>query len=353
MKAYVLHGRGNAAWTDVPVPSLGQYDALVRPTAVATCTTDVHLIETAGLPAAVGKAIGHEAVGIVEEVGERVKDFAPGDRVIIPSAGSDWRHPRAQRGEAKYHQNNNPYLSDDPDTAGSFSELVRAVDADLTLSHIPAGVTDEQAVMVPDMVATGFTGAERMEIQFGETVLVMGIGPVGLMGVAGAALRGAGRIIAVGSRPNTVELATRYGATDIVDYTHGDTLEQVLALTGGEPVDSVLIASGGQVSEVFETAMRAVKFGGHVACVSLFFDDAAVSIPMDVWAYGGMEKFLTGVLIQDGRDFFERLLVLIDNGKVDPSPLVTHVLEGWDQLEDALDLMRSRDETVIKPVIRV
>jgi threonine dehydrogenase-like Zn-dependent dehydrogenase len=218
MKAYVLHGRGNAAWTDVPVPSLGQYDALVRPTAVATCTTDVHLIETAGLPAAVGKAIGHEAVGIVEEVGARVKDFKPGDRVIIPSAGSDWRHPRAQRGEAKYHQNNNPYLSDDPDTAGSFSELARAIDADQTLSHIPEGVTDEQAVMVPDMVATGFTGAERMEIQFGETVLVMGIGPVGLMGVAGAALRGAGRIIAVGSRPNTVELAKRYGATDIVDY---------------------------------------------------------------------------------------------------------------------------------------
>ena len=353
MRAYVLHGKGNAAWAEVPVPSLGQYDALVRPTTVATCTTDVHLIETAGLPAAVGKAIGHEAVGIVEEVGERVKDFKPGDRVIIPSAGSDWRHPRAQRGEAKYHQNNNPYLSDDPDTAGSFSELVRAVDADLTLSHIPGGVTDEQAVMVPDMVATGFTGAERMEIQFGETVLVMGIGPVGLMGVAAAALRGAARIIAVGSRPNTAKLAKRYGATDIVDYTHGDVLEQVMALTGGQPVDSVLIASGGQVSEVFETAMRAVKFGGHVACVSLFFDDEAVTIPMDVWAFGGMEKFLTGVLIQDGRDFFERLLALIDNGKVDPAPLVTHVLEGWDELEDALDLMRSRDETVIKPVIRV
>jgi threonine dehydrogenase-like Zn-dependent dehydrogenase len=351
MRAYVLHGKGQAAWTEVPVPTLGPYDALVRPTAVATCTTDVHLIETAAFPAAVGKAIGHEAVGIVEEAGELVRDFKPGERVIIPSAGSDWRHPRAQRGEAKYYQNNNPYLSADPNTAGSFSELVRAVDADLTLSHIPDGVTDIQAVMVPDMTATGFTGAARMEIQFGETVLVMGIGPVGLMGVAGAALKGAGRIIAVGSRPNTVELARRYGATDIVDYKRGDVLDQVMALTGGQPVDSVLIASGGHATDVFTTAMRAVKFGGHVACVSLFFDDEAVSIPMEVWAYGGMEKFLTGVLINDGRDFFERLLLLIANQKLDPAPLVTHVLEGWDKLEDGLDLMRSADQTVIKPVI--
>jgi threonine dehydrogenase-like Zn-dependent dehydrogenase len=353
MKAYVLHGKGDAAWTEVPAPTMGPYDALVRPTVVATCTTDVHLIETAGLPAAIGKALGHEAVGVVEEVGELVKDFKPGERVIIPSAGSDWRHPRAQRGEAKYHQNNNPYLSDDPNTAGSFSELVRAWDADMTLSHIPDGVTDAQAVMVPDMVATGLTGAERMQIQFGETVLVMGIGPVGLMGVAGAALRGAGRIIAVGSRANTMELAKNYGATDIVDYTQGDVLEQVMTLTGGEAVDSVLIASAGQASDIFTTAMRAVKFGGHVACVSLFFDDEAVSIPLDVWAFGGMEKFLTGVLIQDGRDFFERILVLIDKGKLDPSPLVSHVLEGWDKLEDALELMRSREESVIKPVIAV
>jgi threonine dehydrogenase-like Zn-dependent dehydrogenase len=173
MRGYVLEGKGQAAWNEVPVPAIGPYDALVRPTTVTTCTTDVHLIATAAWPAAVGKVIGHEAVGIVERVGELVKDFKPGDRVIIPSAGSDWRHPRAQRGEAKYHQSNNPYFSDDPTKGGTFSELVRAIDADSRLAHIPDAVTDIQAVMVPDMVATGFTGAERLEVQFGETVLVI------------------------------------------------------------------------------------------------------------------------------------------------------------------------------------
>ena len=97
--------------------------------------------------------------------------------------------------------------------------------------------------MVDDMVATGFTDVERMEIQFGEVVVVIGIGPVGLMGVAGAALRGAGRIIAVGSRPDTVTLARQYGATDIVDYKKGSIIDRLLTLTGGQPVDSVLIAS--------------------------------------------------------------------------------------------------------------
>ncbi len=108
MRGFVLHEKGRASWSDVPVPPLGPYDALVRPTAVATCTTDVHLIATAGFPAAVGKPIGHEAVGIVKDVGDLVRDFHPGDRVIIPAGGTDWRTPHAQRGEAKYYQNTTP-----------------------------------------------------------------------------------------------------------------------------------------------------------------------------------------------------------------------------------------------------
>ena len=353
MKGYVLQSKGKAAWQDVPVPEIGPYDALIRPTAVATCTTDIHLIKAAAWPKAIGKVIGHEGVGVVEKVGSMVKDFKPGDRVVMPSAGSDFHHYRAQRGEAKYHQDLNAYFSDDPTIGGVFSELIKAVDADNRLARIPEGVTDIQAVMVPDMLITGFTGVERMHIRFGENVLIMGVGPVGLMGVAAAALRGAGRIIAVGSRPCTLELARQYGATDIIDYKKGDILQQVMTLTGGEPVDSVLIACGGRASEVFTTAMRAVKFGGHVACVSLFFDDETVTLPMNVWEYGDMEKYLTGVLPQDGRDFFERLLLLVANGRVNPAPLVTHVLHGWDKLDEGLELMGSHNPEVIKVVITI
>jgi threonine dehydrogenase-like Zn-dependent dehydrogenase len=353
MKGYVLQAKGQANWQEVPVPEIGPYDALVRPTAVATCTTDVHLIETLSLPNAQGKVIGHEAVGVVESVGDLVTDFAPGDRVVLPAGLADWRHPRAQRGEAKFHQSKSPYFSDDPGNQGWFSEFVNCYEADSNLAHIPDSVTDVQAVSVDDMAATGFTGVERMEIQFGETVVIMGVGPVGLMGVAGAALRGAGRIIAVGSRPGTMALAEHYGATDLVDYKRGDVHDQVMALTRGEQVDSVLVASGGSASDQISTAMQMTKFGGHVSVVSGFFDDETVTIPMAVWNYGVMEKFLTAAQATQGRDYMERLLLLIENGKLDTAPLATHVLHGWDAVGDSLELMRSRDQSVIKPVVIV
>lgn len=351
MRGYVLQEKGRADWQEVPVPEIGPYDALVRPTAVATCTTDVHLIDALSLPGALGKVIGHEAVGVVHEVGGLVTDFAVGDRVLLPAGLADWRHPRAQRGEGKYHQSRSPYFSDDPRNGGWFSELVACFDADSNLAHIPDGVTDVQAVAVDDMAATGFTGVERMNIQFGEVVVIMGVGPVGLMGVAGAALRGAGRIIAVGSRPATMDLARTYGATDLVDYKAGDVYDQIMALTSGEPVDSVLVASGGNASDQISTAMRLTKFGGHVSVVSGFFDDESVTLPLEVWNYGVMEKFLTAAQANQGRDWMERLLLMIANGKFDTAPMISHVLHGWDALGDSLELMRSRDQSVVKPVV--
>jgi threonine dehydrogenase-like Zn-dependent dehydrogenase len=351
MRGYVLQEKGRADWLDVPVPEIGPYDAIVRPTAVATCTTDVHLIDTLSLPNALGKVIGHEAVGVVDRVGELVTDFAPGDRVSLPAGLADWRHPRAQRGEGKFHQSRSPYFSDDPANAGWFSELVACFEADSNLAHIPDEVTDVQAISVADMAATGFTGVERMEIQFGETVVILGVGPVGLMGVAAAALRGAARIIAVGSRANTLHLAEQYGATDVIDYKANDVEAQVLELTGGQQVDSVLVASGGDASDQMSTALRLIKFGGHVAVVSGFFDNETVTIPMEVWNYGVMEKYLTAAQANQGRDYMERLLQLVAHGKLDTAPLASHVLHGWDQVGVSLELMRSRDQSVVKPVV--
>ncbi|MET7844491.1 alcohol dehydrogenase catalytic domain-containing protein [Streptomyces sp. NPDC005356] len=108
MKGYVIQEKGRADWHGVPVPEIGPYDALVRPTTVAACTTDVHLIDSLSLPNALGKVIGHEAVGLVERVGDQVTDFAPGDRVVLPAGLADWRHPGAQRGEGKFHQSKSP-----------------------------------------------------------------------------------------------------------------------------------------------------------------------------------------------------------------------------------------------------
>ena len=147
------------------------------------------------------------------------------------------------------------------------------------------------------------------------------------------------------------------GVTDVqavsVDDMRAMSTIRSSTLTGDEHVDSVLVASGGEASEQISTAMRLTKFGGHVSCVSAFFDDGTVTIPMDVWNYGVMEKFLTASQANQGRDYMERLLLLIANGKLDTEPLATHVLHGWEKVADNLELMRSRDQTVIKPVVIV
>lgn len=352
MKAYVLNGKNDAGWKDIPVPEIGPYDALVRVTAVATCTTDVHQIQTAALPTLIGKALGHEAVGVVERVGGEVRDFKAGDRVVIPVAWSDFRHPKAQRGEAKFYQTNSPYFSE-TGLNGHFAEFSKCVDADMNLALIPDGVSDVEAVMLPDMAGTALAGVQKMAIEYGDTVVVLGIGPVGLMGVAGSALKGAGRIIAVGGRPKTKELALHYGATDIIDYRDGDVFEQIMELTGGNEVDSVLIASGGDASEQYSLGLRLVKWGGNVSNIAGFFADETITIPHELLYFGVNDKSFHTTLVQDGREFMERMLTLVRFGKLDTKPLATPILHGWESLEHGLELMAGRDPEVIKPVVLI
>lgn len=133
----------------------------------------------------------------------------------------------------------------------------------MNLAVVPNGVSIKAAGLVGDMVTTGFSGVEGANIQFGDTVVVIGIGPVGLMSVAGAAIRGAGRLIAVGHRELTKELAKKYGATDVVDYKDGDIVAQIMELTNNEKVDRVIIAGG--TESTINDAYRMVKCGGNIS----------------------------------------------------------------------------------------
>ena len=149
---------------------------------------------------------------------------------------------------------------------GVFSEYFHVNDADGNLALLPSNITPVDACMLSDMVPTGFHGVELADIQFGDSVLVIGIGPVGLMSVAGANMRGASRIIAVGTRPVCVEAARGYGATDFISYKNGSIEDQVLAMTDGKGVDKVVIAGGG--CETFESAIKCLKPGGKIGNVN-------------------------------------------------------------------------------------
>lgn len=217
------------------------------------------------------------------------------------------------------------------------------------MAHLPKEINVVDACMLSDMVPTGFHGVELADVQFGDVVLVIGIGPVGLMAVAGANMRGAARIIAVGSRLVCVEAAKKYGASDIINYKNGPIEDQVMRLTDGKGVDRVIIAGG--TVDTFASAVKALKPGGKIGSVNYLGSGDSIRIPRVEWGVGMGHKAIVGGLMPGGRLRMEKLGALVAAGKLDVSLLSTHVYEGWDKLPGALQLMKDKPADVIKPVV--
>jgi isopropanol dehydrogenase (NADP+) len=200
MKGFAMKKIGEVGWIEKERPACGPNDAICRPLALAPCTSDIHTVFEGAIGDRHNMILGHEALGIVDEVGSEVRDFKPGDRVIVPAITPDWGEEAEQRGFPS--QTTGPCggwkFSNFKD--GVFAEYFHVNQADANLALLPEGMSLEAAVMIPDMLSTGFMGAENANIPIGGTVAVLGIGPVGLCGIAGAKLRGAGRIFAVGTR---------------------------------------------------------------------------------------------------------------------------------------------------------
>jgi threonine dehydrogenase-like Zn-dependent dehydrogenase len=309
MKGYVLKSIGKAAWRDdLPKPVAGPGEVVIKPVIVAPCTTDVHILETMAFPLLKDKPMGHEMCGVVHEVGQGVKDFKTGDRVAVSSMVPNWQVPMAQDGYDKYNLFI-PYTNPDPRITGSFVEYFLMMDADMNLAHIPDSVTWEQAVVLTDMATTAFEGAEYLNIKYGDTVVVYGIGPVGLMAVCAAVLKGAGRIFGIGSRQVCFELAKEYGATDLINYQDGDVVKQIIE-KNGRPVESVIVCGGSGASALAD-AVKMVRPGGYVSNVAAFMHDAEFVLSNDAWGYGTLDVSIRTVGARGGRAFMERLLALV------------------------------------------
>ena len=281
----------------------------------------------------------------------RGKDFQPGDRVLVPAITPDWSSLEAQAGYAMHSGGMLAGWKFSNIKDGVFAEYFHVNDADGNLAHLPEGMDILEACMLSDMVPTGFHGAELADVQFGDTVLVVGIGPVGLMSVAGAALRGAARILAVGTRPVCVEAARRYGASDFISYKDGPIDEQVLELTGGKGVDCAIIAGGD--ADTFIPVIKALKPGGNIGNVNYLGSGEYVRLPRAEWGVGMGHKQINGGLMPGGRLRMEKLAALMTNGRLDVKPLITHVYDGWDALPQALRLMKDKPRDLIKPVVRL
>jgi threonine dehydrogenase-like Zn-dependent dehydrogenase len=232
---------------------------------------------------------------------------------------------------------------------GNMAEYFVVPAAAANLTPIPDGVRDDQAVYTCDMLSTGFMGAEHAYLELGETVAIFAQGPVGLCATIGASLKGAGQIIAVESRPERQALAKRFGADVIVDFTKGDPVEQIMDLTGGQGVDAAIEAFG--FPQTFEACVRVTKAGGRVSNIGYHGENPApLPLPLDAIGLGMNDKAVHTGLCPGGSERMTRLLRLLQSGKVDPTPMTTHRF-GFDEVERAFDLMTSKEDGIIKPLI--
>jgi isopropanol dehydrogenase (NADP+) len=347
MRAFVMKGIGKVGFADKPIPTPGPTDAIVKTTKALICTSDVHTVNGAIGPRE-NLTLGHEAVGRVHQVGTAVKRFKPGDHVLVGAITPEWGDAASQAGRSSQSGGALGGWKFANIKDGVFAEYFHVNEADANMAHIPAAVADDSAVYCCDMISTGLMAAENANIPPGGTVAVFALGPVGLMAVAGARMLGAGLIIGVDSVPRRLELARSYGADVTVDFEKEDAVARIMDLTGGEGVDSAVEALGGDLS--FQNAIRVTKPGATISNAGYHGKGEFVHIPRMEWGVGMAEKTIRTGLCPGGRLRMERLLRLLQGGRVDPTRLTTHTLR-FDELERAFEMMERKLDGIIKPLI--
>ncbi len=347
MRAVVVKKDEQIGVEDVPEPSLKESsDVLVRVTLAAICGSDVH-IKHGRIPGIEpGTILGHEFVGIVQEVGAGVQRFQVGDRVVSPPAASCGTCAACRSGVLQNCPESSmygggPFMSP-MGLDGVQTQLVRVPHADFVLTPIPAAVPDEQAVLVGDMFNTGYHAAHEARIGVADTVAVSGCGPVGLCAVLSARQFGPSRVFAIDLFDNRLALAERYGATPI-DLRQGDPVEQIRAATGGEGVDVVLEASGN--TGAFLDATRMIKKYGTISCVGLF--GGPVEFPLQELIFRGIKVVMgLGNVVH-----IPTLMKLVEHGRVDLSPIGTHTFP-LESATEAYELFENHKDQCLKVFLK-
>jgi alcohol dehydrogenase len=337
MRAVVYHGPGQKAWEEVPKPVvIDDTDAIVRVDAVTICGTDLHILK-GDVPAVTdGRILGHEAVGTVESVGTGVKNVTVGDRVLVSciTACGACRYCR----EGSYGQclgGGGWILGHKID--GTQAEYVRVPFADTSTYAVPAGVTDEQILMLADILPTGYeVGVLNGQVRPGDVVAVVGAGPIGLSAMMGARLFSPAHVVAIDLADSRLEAAKQFGADVTINNSREDALAIVRDLTDGLGADVAIEAVG--VPATFELAAALARPGGHIANIGVHGEPATLHLE-DLW--------IRNVTITTGLvDTYSTptLLKLAQGHTVDADKFVTHHFT-LDQFEEAYDVFARAAET--------
>jgi isopropanol dehydrogenase (NADP+) len=347
MKAFVMKRIGEVGLMEKPVPEPGPNDAVVRTTKALICTSDTHTV-AGGIGERTNLTLGHEAVGVVAKVGREVRGFKEGDRVAVGAITPCFKCGNCVNGNTSQCMEMLGGWKFANVKDGVFASYFHVNDAEANLAHIPESVPDDKAVYCADMLSTGFMGAENADIPMGGTVAIFAQGPVGLMCTVGARLQGAGLVITVASEPKRIELSKHFGADMVLNYKEIDVVEEIRRLTDGQGVDSSIEAHGSQTT--FENCIKVTRAGGTVSITGYFGEGEYVKIPRLAWGVGMSDMTIRAGLCPGGRVRMERLLRLLETGRVDPTPMTTHRF-GFDQVERAFTMMKTKEEGIIKPLI--
>ena len=345
MKAFVFLGPGKKSLEDRPIPDLAAPgDAIVKITKTTICGTDLHILKGDVPTCAPGRILGHEGVGIVEKVGAGVSAFRPDDRVLISCISACGKCENCRRGMYSHCVSGGWILGNTID--GTQAEYVRIPHADTSLYAIPNGADEEALVMLSDILPTGFEcGVLNGKVKPGDTVAIVGSGPIGLAALLTAQFYSPAEIIMIDLDDNRLEVAKRFGATSTINGADGKAAEKVLSLTGGRGVDCAIEAVG--VPASFVLCEDIVAPGGTIANIGVH----GVKVDLHLERLWSQNITITTRLVDTATT--PMLLKTVQSRKIDPTKLITHRFK-LAHILDAYDTFgRAAETQALKVIIEV
>jgi len=346
MKSTVFENKGHIALTEKRVPKPGYNEALVRITLTTICGTDLHIVR-GEYPVAPGLTIGHEPVGVIEELGPGLSGYARGDRVLIGAItpcgqcefclSGKWSQCGGRLGGWKFGNT----------IDGCQAEYVLVPNAQANLARIPSSLADEDVVLLADIASTGLSASETANVQLGDIVAVFAQGPIGLCATAGARLKGASLIIGIDSDPARLRMAKQMGANEAIDSSAKDPVKEIMRITNNRGVDVAIEALG--LQQTFESCLRVLRPGGKLSSLGVY--SGKLEVPLDAFAAGIGDIQILTTLCPGGKERMRRLMSLVETGRLNLRPLLTHDF-SLDEITKAYDVFGNRRDGVLKVAIR-
>ncbi len=350
MRANVFRAPNEFSIEEVGRPRPGPGEALIRVTLTTICGTDVHIVK-GEYPVRPGLVLGHEPVGVIEELGSGITGYDVGDRVLVGAITPCGQCHACLSGHLSQCGHGSGYeaiggwrFGNTIDGAQAEYLLVPSAQANLAL--IPDDVTDEQVVLLADIASTGFAGAESGGVRIGDTVVVFAQGPIGLCATVGARLMGAAQVIGVDSDPVRLAMSKRMGADVTLDFTKVDVIEEVMHRTQGRGADVAIEALGTQ--QTFESALRSLRPGGTLSSLGVY--SRKLEMPYSAFAAGLGDHRIVTTLCPGGKERMSRLIATVRSGRFDPTPLLTHRFP-LSQIGEAYRVFSGRLDGVLKVAI--